>query len=142
MKNMSYISKQDTDDLMLTEAISFISKSGIKQKSLIDEVIKESKEAKLTLTDKDVKQLLSSLSESEFSKKEILTDKDIKQLLNSISESEVSPEMYAELHPESVIIKKHNKELAKECKFKPKSKNCEYKNYWEKCAYCSKEFSR
>ena len=140
MKNMSYISNQDIDDLMLTEAISLISKSGIKQKSLIDELIKESKEAKLT--DKEVTQLLNSLSESEVSKKEILTDEEVKQLLNSISESEVSPEFYAELHPESVIIKKHNKELAKECKFKPKSKNCEYKNYWEKCAFCKKEFSK
>lgn len=115
MKNMSYISNQDIDDLM--EAMSFVSKSGIKQKSIVDDVIKEST-------------------------KEKLTDEEVKELLSTVRESEVTPELYAELHPESVIIKEHNKELADECKFKKDSKTCEYKNYWEKCAFCKKELSR
>ena len=115
MKNMSYISKQDIDDLM--EGMSFVSKSGIKQKSLLDDVIKESK-------------------------KEKLTDEEVKELLSTVRSSEVSPEIYAELHPESVIIKEHNKKLANTCEFKTKAKTCAYKNYWEKCAFCKKEVSR
>ncbi|MDE6224436.1 MAG: hypothetical protein K2M23_03075, partial [Alphaproteobacteria bacterium] len=39
------------------------------------------------------------------------------------------------------IQEEHNKKLAKECEFGTE-KNCKYKDYWEKCVYCDKEFSR
>ena len=97
--------------------MSFVSKSGIKQKSIVDDVIKESK-------------------------KEKLTDEEVKELLSTVRESEVTPELYAELHPESVIIKEHNKELADECKFKKDSKTCEYKNYRESSFLQKAHFSQ
>ncbi|MGN0929055.1 MAG: hypothetical protein ACI4N3_00240 [Alphaproteobacteria bacterium] len=40
------------------------------------------------------------------------------------------------------IRENHNRDLADECRFRTESATCKYKDYWEKCAYCSKEFSR
>ncbi len=76
------------------------------------------------------------------SKKITVTEEEVNEWLATCSEQELGSKWYAELHPESVIRKNHNKELADECKFKTKSKTCEYKNYWEKCAFCKKEVSR
>ena len=112
---MSHISNQAKSDL--TEAISFVSKSGIKQKSIVDEVIADFGGAKIS-------------------------HEEAMEIISNYSESEVGPELYAELHPESVIIKEHNKKLANTCEFKTQNKTCEYKNYWEKCAFCKKELSR
>ncbi|MBD5405549.1 hypothetical protein HDR59_03310 [bacterium] len=39
------------------------------------------------------------------------------------------------------ICTEHNEKLARECEFGT-GKTCKYKDYWEKCTYCSKEFSR
>lgn len=85
MKNMSHISNQDTSDL--TEAISFVSKSGIKEKSFVDEVIEDFGGAKIS-------------------------HEEAMEIIRNYPESAVGPEIYAELHPESVIIKKH-KELSR-----------------------------
>ena len=54
----------------------------------------------------------------------------------------VDPEKNKELYFFNKITEEHNEELAKECKFKKENEPCKYKDFWEKCAYCEKEFSR
>lgn len=39
------------------------------------------------------------------------------------------------------IVDEHNRKLAKECEF-GLGPTCKYKDYWQKCAFCDKEFSR
>ena len=60
----------------------------------------------------------------------------------SLNEFTVLPSMEGKKNPFHEMTASHNKELARECKFKSKSETCKYKDYWEKCTYCDKEFSR
>lgn len=60
----------------------------------------------------------------------------------SLDEFTVLPSMAKKKNTFHDITASHNKELANECKFNTISETCKYKDYWEKCAYCKKEFSR
>lgn len=64
-------------------------------------------------------------------------------ILNGRSADEFSYDTPEEMENSTYhkIREEHNKKLAKECEFQS-GKTCKYKDYWEKCICCEKEFSR